>query len=181
MSRLREGVYKPMKTLEFVLSERRQQLKKRFNNKRNNFAVACYNIAQPINIGSIIRTAHCFAAKEFLVIGGEDSLLHGAQGAYLWENIKSFEDVGEFTAYITKMGYSLVSIELTSDAVDMREAKYPPNPCFLVGKESTGVPRALLDKSELVVEIPMFGLLPCLNVGVATGITIYDYISKEGL
>ncbi|HEX3811550.1 MAG TPA: TrmH family RNA methyltransferase [Mycobacteriales bacterium] len=45
---------------------------------------------------------------------------------------------------------------------------------LVVGNETDGVGAATLAAADLVVQIPMAGPVESLNVGVATGISIYD-------
>jgi len=40
------------------------------------------------------------------------------------------------------------------------------------------LPRSLMDAAEVIVQIPQWGLVPCLNLAVAGSIVIYDYLSK---
>jgi tRNA G18 (ribose-2'-O)-methylase SpoU len=50
----------------------------------------------------------------------------------------------------------------------------------MLGKyETTGVSREVLDASDLVVELPMFGVNVSLNVMVSLGIVLYEVIEKQ--
>jgi tRNA G18 (ribose-2'-O)-methylase SpoU len=41
------------------------------------------------------------------------------------------------------------------------------------------VPEELVGQSELVVQIPQWGLVPCLNLAVAGSIVLYDHLGKQ--
>ena len=44
----------------------------------------------------------------------------------------------------------------------------------IIGAEGDGVSRSLLESCDDVCSIPIYGLVECLNVAVATGITLYQ-------
>ena len=70
-------------------------------------------------------------------------------------------------------------MELADEATPLFEAVYPPRPCFLLGAELGGLPSDLVAAAGLVVEIPQWGLVPCLNLAVAGSIVVYDYLGKR--
>jgi tRNA (guanosine-2'-O-)-methyltransferase len=46
------------------------------------------------------------------------------------------------------------------------------------GNEGRGISRLALERSELCVNIPMFGIIESLNLGTSSGIVLYE-ISKQ--
>ena len=44
----------------------------------------------------------------------------------------------------------------------------------ILGSEGEGISRSLLDLCDDVCKIPIYGSVECLNVAVATGITLYQ-------
>jgi 23S rRNA (guanosine2251-2'-O)-methyltransferase len=50
---------------------------------------------------------------------------------------------------------------------------------LILGSEGEGVSRLLLQRSDYVVKIPMFGHVNSLNVSVAAGILIANIIAKR--
>jgi tRNA guanosine-2'-O-methyltransferase len=60
-----------------------------------------------------------------------------------------------------------VSVELHERSVSLFDAEFPDSPCFLLGAEIGGVPERLIQASEVVVQIPQWGLVPSLNLAVA--------------
>ena len=66
------------------------------------------------------------------------------------------------------------------NTVQLPEFKWDPNLKYLicVGQEGDGLPQNILDQCNYTLEIPSFGSVRSLNVGVAASIVMYDYISK---
>ena len=88
-------------------------------------------------------------------------------------------DVAAFRAHLKHRGWSLVAVELADDSVNIFDAVYPERPCFLLGAELGGVPPELVAEAELVVQIPQWGLVPCLNLAVAGSLVVYDHLAKR--
>lgn len=72
-----------------------------------------------------------------------------------------------------------MAVELTEGSVNIFDAVYPGRPCFLLGAELGGVPPELVEEAELVVQIPQWGLVPCLNLAVAGSLVVYDHLAKR--
>ena len=50
---------------------------------------------------------------------------------------------------------------------------------IVIGNESKGVTKDILDISDEKVKIPMLGKTESLNAGVATGIMLYEYVRRK--
>ncbi len=50
---------------------------------------------------------------------------------------------------------------------------------LVMGKEQVGVGRALIDRCDRLVSLPMLGAVSSLNVSVATGVTLYEILRQR--
>lgn len=50
---------------------------------------------------------------------------------------------------------------------------------LIVGNETEGIADEIIQQADVVVQIPMSGLVESLNVGVATSISLYDSLTTE--
>lgn len=142
------------------------------------FAIAAHQISKEHNVGSLVRTAHAAAAQEVLLVGEREWNVEAARTADLYTEIVHLPDAEALLAHVATRSYSLVAVELDERAVSLFEASYPERPCFLLGAELGGLPKSLLTAADLVVQIPQWGLVPCLNLAVAGSIVAYDYLAK---
>ena len=79
---------------------------------------------------------------------------------------------------LKKEGRRILSLETTNRSVSLWEASFEP-PCVLVfGHEVTGVDMDILEISDEIVKIPVFGRKNSLNVATAFGITLYEAIRR---
>jgi tRNA G18 (ribose-2'-O)-methylase SpoU len=144
------------------------------------FAVAAWEISKEHNVGTLVRTAHAAAASEVILTGERDWNVEAARTADLFtEIIQLPADAGVFRAHLAARRWNLVAVELADNATNLFDAQYPERPCFLLGAEIGGVPAELLAEAELVVQIPQWGLVPCLNLAVAGSLVVYDYLGKR--
>jgi tRNA G18 (ribose-2'-O)-methylase SpoU len=158
--------------------ERRERRRDEYRRGLRPLAIAAWNISKEHNVGSLVRTAHAAAATEVILVGEREWNLEAARTAELYTTITQLTDIDAFRSHLTSHRWNLVAVELDSRAVSLFDARYPDRPCFLLGAELGGVPDELLDESELVVQIPQWGLVPSLNLAVAGSIVLYDFLAK---
>lgn len=73
----------------------------------------------------------------------------------------------------------IVAIEQSSKSVPYDKFEYKIPICLVVGHESHGVSKEVLEIADAIVEIPMFGVNISLNVVVSLGIVLYEVISHQ--
>ncbi len=168
---------------EFLAQRRAERRARRLAEYRRGlrpFAIAAWEISKEHNVGTLVRTAHAAAASEVILLGERDWNVEAARTADLYTEIVHLPaEPDVFLAHLRARDWNLVAVELDESSTNLFEASYPPRPCFLLGAEIGGVPQQLLDSAELIVQIPQWGLVPCLNLAVAGSIVVYDYLAKR--
>ena len=157
---------------------RRARRREHYRSGLRSMAIAGWNTSKEHNIGTLVRTAHAAAAEEVVLVGDREWNIEAAKTAQDFTDVTILEDENTFLDHVRNRGWSLVAVELDDRAVSLFEAEYPENPCFLLGAERDGLPQSLIDAAEIVVQIPQWGLVPCLNLAVAGSIVMYDYLAK---
>ena len=161
-------------------AERRARRLAEYRRGLRPFAIAAWEISKEHNVGTLVRTAHAAAATEVILLGEREWNVEAARTADLFtEIIQLPADPELFRAHLAARRWNLVAVELADDATNLFDAAYPERPCFLLGAELGGVPAELLGDAELIVQIPQWGLVPCLNLAVAGSIVAYDYLGKR--
>jgi len=143
------------------------------------FAIAAWETSKEHNVGTLVRTAHAAAASEVILLGEREWNVPAARTADLYTEIVQLDaDVEAFRAHLEERSWNLVAVELADESVSIFDAVYPERPCFLLGAELGGVPPELMADAELIVQIPQWGLVPCLNLAVAGSLVVYDHLAK---
>jgi tRNA G18 (ribose-2'-O)-methylase SpoU len=138
-----------------------------------------------MNVGSFFRTADGFAVEKIFLCGISACPPHkeisktaiGADNTVEWEYIK---DVYECVIHLKKQNYDIVGIEQTDASIMLhnfipgKNKKY----ALLFGNEVEGISDSVIDTLDIAIEIPQFGTKHSLNVSVAGGIVIWEFIRK---
>ncbi len=151
--------------------------------KRHPLAVVLDSVRSAYNVGAMIRTAECAGVERMYICGISATPPNrrltktalGAASSLPWEYRESaFDTVLE----LKRNGYRIISLETTNRNVSLWETSFTP-PCALVfGHEVTGVGMDILEISDEIVKIPVFGRKNSLNVATAFGITLYEALRK---
>jgi len=158
-----------------------EQILRELDQRRHPFSTMCLNIDYDLNIATIVRTHNAFCGKEFFYIGRRKWNRQGAVGTYLYEQITRFEDLKEALARIPAK-YTWVGIDNRPGAVPITSFEWPENPLLIFGHENGGLdflPELPYNCSSIVM-IPQTGSVRSLNVGVASGVAMYDLSLKKG-
>ncbi|MGD8440161.1 MAG: TrmH family RNA methyltransferase [Holophagae bacterium] len=163
-------------------AERRARRLAEYRRGLRPFAVAAWEISKEHNVGTLVRTAHAAAASEVILIGEKEWNVEAARTAQNYtEIVRLPAEPDALLRRVVDHGYDLVAVELAAGSTNLFDAVYPERPCFLLGAELGGLPQSLLDAARLIVQIPQWGLVPCLNLAVAGSIVIYDFLGKRHL
>ena len=144
------------------------------------------NIRSLFNVGSFFRTADAFNVSKIYLTGytGTPDSLHGnkiskvALGAekwIKWEHVKSAKIIVQ---KLKLERWPIVAPEQSKNSIDINKAKFKSKAALIVGNEVKGLPKSLLNVSDIIIEIPMHGKKESLNVAVAGGIALYQIRKK---
>jgi TrmH family RNA methyltransferase len=141
--------------------------------------VALDSVADPGNLGTILRTADAVGASGVILIGAtadpyDPEALRAAMGATFSQRLVRATSE-EFAAWKVHHGVFCVG---TSDkaAADYRYAEYPTPLVLLMGSERQGLSAELMALCDLMVRLPMRGRSDSLNLAVATGVMLYELV-----
>jgi len=159
----------------------KEELKTMVNQNRHPVDVAVWHTTNYFNFGAIVRSCHNFAIRSIhaIEVAPDSGLMYekATMGTHKYENIVK-DSIDEFIEFSS--GRNIVAFERRHDLMtsDIRNFEYPDNPILLFGSEKFGVPDVLLERAKHVVHIPQFGIHNDMNLAVAVGIVLYDFVSK---
>ena len=146
--------------------------------KRIPLEIAIENVEHDFNIGSIIRTANSFNVSKVHIIGRKKYNRRGAMCTDKYLEIIHHPSIEDFLA--TQEGRELVAIENNLErAKPLNKKMFQQNTTLLFGSENNGITEELLQKAGDVRFIESFGSTRSVNVGVAAGIAMYEYVRQN--
>jgi tRNA G18 (ribose-2'-O)-methylase SpoU len=101
----------------------------------------------------------------------------GGELSVTWNHEKSPMKVISTLKKLHKDLY-IIAIEQDKASVDYKKVKLPKSKSvlFIVGNEVKGVPKKIVNVSDVIAEIPMRGKKESLNVGVSFGIALFTLL-----
>ena len=152
---------------------------------KNPVILVLDNVRSLHNVGSAFRTADAFFVEKIYLCGITgtppnreiNKTALGATESVNWEYVK---ETNEVVKKLKEEGWTIISVEQTDESLSLD--KFSPDKtckyCFVFGNEVFGVDDSVIALSDLSVEIPQYGTKHSLNISVAIGIVIWDYLSK---
>lgn len=153
--------------------------------KRNDIYIILDNVLDTYNIGAIFRLTDAVAAKKVIICGASEiPPNHRIKKASInttevvdWEYFETTEEaIDDLKAKVP--GIKIVAIEQDKKSVPYDKYDYTFPIALVVGHETDGVSKEVLDECDGIVELPMFGINISLNVMVSLGIVLYKVIEK---
>ena len=156
-----------------------EQVFSELSKKRLPLEIAIENVEHDFNIGSIVRTANSFNVQKVHIIGKKKYNRRGAMCTDKYLEICHWDTVDEFVADQKARGREIVAIENHVPGVKPLEVKkFAQNTTLVFGGESDGMTPELLKACDDIREITSFGSTRSVNVGVASGIAMYEWAKQ---
>lgn len=156
-----------------------EQVFDELSKKRNELEVAIENVEHDFNVGTIVRSANNFNVRKVHIIGRRKYNRRGAMCTDKYLEIVYWPEAGEFVQDQKERGREIVAIENNTDrAKPLGEKRFARKTTLLFGSEGNGLTEEALAAADDVREIESFGSTRSVNVGVAAGIAMYQYIKE---
>ena len=155
--------------------------------ERRPLYIVLDNVLDTYNIGGIFRLADAVAAKEVIICGESEtppsSRIHkAAVGLEYWVPWR-YEPSAQVAISNLKnqnANMRVLAVEQSDESVPYTSLSLPPSTntpvAIVVGHETDGVSKNVLEMADQVLEIPMFGVNKSLNVIVSCAIATYEII-----
>lgn len=140
------------------------------------------DIQDPGNLGTILRTIDSVGLKQ-VILSNESTdayspkVVRSTMGAIFRINIIESEDLQETVKKLKKNKFKITatSLDANNSIFDYKFSKS----VLIVGNESKGISEEIFNLADEKIKIPMVGKTESLNVSVATGIILYEYVKQK--
>ncbi len=150
--------------------------------KRHPVTLILDNIRSAYNVGSIFRTADSALAEQVVLCGytpfpPQKEVLKTALGSTESVPWHYYENITDAIKTLKSQNVKILALELTDNSIDYTELKKEDYPlAIILGNELSGVSDEALELCDGAIEIPMYGVKHSLNVGVSTGIALFEAV-----
>jgi RNA methyltransferase, TrmH family len=154
--------------------------------KSADFIVVLDDLKDFGNMGTIVRTCHAFGIDTVLSTKNDIDLFQrktvdASRGSVFSTNYKTFQNPLDTIAYLKKNNFQIVTTSPYGDKIQSLISLTDRPVALIVGNETKGVSDEFMRHADITVQIPMQNHVESLNVGVATGISIYELKLKQVL
>lgn len=147
--------------------------------RRNPFHVAIENLEHDFNIGSIVRTANAFMAREVHIVGRKRWNRRGAMVTDRYQHIRHHDSVGALKAWAAEARIPIIGIDNVPTSQPLEEFDLPEACVLFFGQEGTGLADDALTACDSVVSIAQYGSTRSINVGAAAAIAMHAWIRRR--
>jgi len=151
-----------------------------FKNQIFPITLICDNVTNAPNIGSLFRIADAFGIEKLILCGDDISLGRKmAKTSRATEKIVNYEvhrDALEVIQDLKSKNYQIISLEITNSSQAVHNVQFSTNKpiALIIGDENFGVSEHILNISDVIIHIEMFGQNSSMNVVQATNIALYE-------
>jgi RNA methyltransferase, TrmH family len=139
-------------------------------------------IADPGNLGTIVRTCDAAGAAGLVLLGGstdpyDPAAVRASMGAVFGLRLAR-ASWDAFVAWAQEDGVRLVGTS-ARDGEHYREADFGERTVLLLGSEREGLSAEQRAACDVLVSIPMRGRASSLNLAVAAGVLLYEALERR--
>lgn len=180
LDRLVQGAQHQGVVLETVVANAKseQELETEFDHWNNPLILAIDGVLDPRNLGSCLRVADA-AGVDAVLVGKSrsaplsDTVHRTSTGALDSVFLVEVSNLARRLEWLKDRGCWVIGSQLGAES-NYPQADFCVPTVLVVGGEEKGLRELTRAKCDLLVSIPMFGSVESLNVGVATGILLYE-------
>ncbi len=145
---------------------------------RGFFGIGVEGISKPMNLGSLLRSAHAFGASFAFTIGAAFDAKAAAQSdTSAAVASQPFHAYGNLADLKLPHGCRLVGVEFREDAADLPSFTHPGQAAYVLGAERASLSPELVERCDFLVKIPMKF---CVNLAIAGSLVMYDRMISLG-
>lgn len=133
-------------------------------------------VADPANVGAIIRSAAAFGYNTVIIADGADAFSGKAVRASMSGIFRVKVLSGTCTDMLAKVKIPLIVADMDGESIF--SANIPKEHCLVIGNEAHGVSEQVESVAERKISIPMQNGMESLNAAVSAGIIMYALTVK---
>lgn len=152
---------------------------------KNPVSIILDNVLDTYNVGSIFRLADACAVEKVYLCGEtltppNSRIKKASINTWQWVDWEYQTSALEAVKSIrvSKPETKIIAVEQDSRSVPFQTVRFDFPVAIIVGNETSGVSKEVLDVVDTIVELPMWGINISLNVMVSSGIVLYEIMNQ---
>ncbi len=154
-------------------------IKEDLHKKAFEYHIAIENYQHDFNIGTIVRNANAFNAAGVHIIGKRHWNRRGAMSTEKYLSLYSHNGIEEFQVWANQNQMQIIGIDNIPKSVALNKTQLPDQAVLVFGQEGPGLSPEMQAICKEIIAIEQFGSTRSINVGVASGIIMYEWIKTN--
>lgn len=146
------------------------------------FILLCDKIADPHNLGSLIRSCECAGVHGIVIPKNRacqinDTVIKVSTGACFNIKIANVTNLNDAIRWLKERNVFVYSLE--ADGESIYDVDLTGATALVIGSEGFGVSELTKKLSDATLSLPMYGKVNSLNASVAGGIAVYEVVRQR--
>jgi tRNA G18 (ribose-2'-O)-methylase SpoU len=146
--------------------------------RRHAFHVAIENWQHDFNIGTIVRTANAFLAREVHIVGNRRWNRRGAMVTDRYQHVRHHPTIAELAEHLHAQGVSLLGVDNLPGSEPLETLELPESVCLLFGQEGPGLSAQAREACDGTFSIAQFGSTRSINASAAAAIAMHTWVRQ---
>lgn len=143
--------------------------------------VAIENYQHDYNIGTIVRSANAFNVAGVHIIGKRHWNRRGAMATEKYLQLYHHPDIAAFKLWAQQNKQAIIGIDNIPKSVPLNGTTLKKDCVLVFGQEGPGLSPEMQTICSQIIAIEQFGSTRSVNVGVAAGIILYEWVRQNTL
>lgn len=148
------------------------------DSRRHDFHVAIENWQHDFNIGTIVRSANAFLAREVHIVGNRRWNRRGAMVTDRYQHLRHHETAEALATYLHDREVTLLGIDNLPGSQPLETITLPRDVCLVFGQEGPGLSDAARAACDGTFSIAQFGSTRSINASAAAAIAMHTWVRQ---
>jgi tRNA G18 (ribose-2'-O)-methylase SpoU len=149
------------------------------DSRRHDFHVAIENWQHDFNIGTIVRSANAFLAREVHIVGNRRWNRRGAMVTDRYQHVRHHPDIASLARHLHGDGVVLMGIDNLPGSHPIETLELPRRVCLLFGQEGPGLSEGARAACDGTFSIAQFGSTRSINASAAAAIAMHTWVRQH--
>lgn len=161
--------------------EREEKVTTMVRNRQDGLVLVLEDITDPHNIAAILRSADAFGVQDIHVVFDQQPHTDlkkvgnmSSSSANKWVAIHYHDSIADCARVLHDDGYTLVGTILQDNTTSIFDWSAPERIALIIGNEHSGMSGQAIDACDVLLTIPMQGMIQSLNVSVSAAICLFE-------
>jgi tRNA G18 (ribose-2'-O)-methylase SpoU len=147
--------------------------------RRHPFHVAIENFEHDMNIGSVVRSANAFLAKEVHIVGDRRWNRRGAMVTERYQHVRNHATITDLVVWAQERSLPIIGIDNIEGSVPIETYDIPRECVLIFGQEGPGLSPEAQEACVELLAITQFGSTRSINAGAAAAVAMHAWIRRH--